>query len=106
MNCGKGVDASLPNIYTKASICDTLPKIGCLDQARIAYTSSNDKCMDEALNVPQCPLECESVEYVQQYTRSRYPSVYYTNYLRYMTNLVSRYPPGTVDNVSLLFFFF
>jgi hypothetical protein len=87
------LDASLPNIYDDALICNNLKSIDCVIKAKIDFIKDSS-----ANTCPKCPLECSSIEYNQRYTRSRYPTIYYTNYLRFQTNLVKRFPNTT--NVS------
>jgi hypothetical protein len=88
----KCIDAGLPNIYgNTVLICSSMRQLDCIQNARISYSS--DK---EANSCEECPLECDSVEYVLSLSRSRYPTIYYTNYLRYQTNLVSRFPSNVI----------
>lgn len=42
------------------------------------------------------------MSYVLETSRSRYPTLYYTNYLQLHTNIVSRFPPGTVINQNYI----
>ena len=75
---------SLPNIYTNEHVCTSLNEISCAKKWRISY--SNDYQVNSCLD---CPLECNSVGYKLSVSKSRYPTVYYTQYLRYQTNLTS-----------------
>ena len=79
------------------SVCINVSTLNCVDNARVNYSrlSNQLECMDPVLNIQSCPLECETVDFTQVYSRSRYPTVYYTNFLRFRTDLVSRFPPGT-----------
>ena len=84
------IDGSLPFIqYT--NICYTIDSLSCIDNSKINYYSNNGirKCSE-------CPLECDSVNYALSITNSRYPTTYYTNYLRYRTNIQSKF-----NNVSI-----
>jgi hypothetical protein len=91
------LDASLPNIYRDSSYCDSIQEFKCVDDARASYLNDQSArlCLDSSTKMPSCPLECDSVGILQTYSRSRYPSTYYTNYLRRQTNLLTRFPLGT-----------
>ena len=87
-SCGC-VDPKLPNIYRDIPYCASLSQLDCVSQSRIKYLKTADHCNE-------CPFECDSVDYQIRTSRSRYPTTYYTNYLRYQTDLVSRFPVTTV----------
>ncbi|CAF0708691.1 unnamed protein product [Brachionus calyciflorus] len=87
-SCGC-VDPKLPNIYKSVPYCATLSLLNCISNSRIEYLKKSDECKE-------CPLECDSVDYQLRTSKSRYPTMYYTNYLRYQTDLVSRFPLTTV----------
>ena len=76
MTC-RCLDASLPIIYTnnEEPICTSLDSIKCIKSAQTNFSKITNKCVD-------CPLECDSVSYNVQTSRSRYPTSYYTAYLQ------------------------
>jgi hypothetical protein len=90
MNQCKCVDAGLPNIWN-VSICASLDSLDCIAQSRVDYFKNA-----QSSSCPQCPLECFSVNYYVSSSNSRYPTAYYTNYLRFKTDLVSRFPKTTI----------
>ena len=94
------LDAGLPNIFSRSTqICDNLTKLECVDSARASYSNLGDKkCIDSSLNIPNCPLECQSVIYSESVARSRYPTNYYTRYLQYTTDILFRFPNGSDIN--------
>ncbi len=74
----------MPNIYSDQNVCASLDELSCVKKWRIAYSKDSEAnaCLD-------CPLECDSVDYKISVSKSRYPTVYYTQYLRYQTNITN-----------------
>lgn len=87
------MDASLPSISDTDTypICTNLSAVMCVSSARTNYSLYVSDCN-------QCPLECNTVSYYLQTSRSRYPTTYYTSYLQKHTDIVTRFPPGTTLN--------
>ena len=82
-NC---IDGSLYNIYgDSVEICATVASLECVSNARISYYAdqASSQCS-------QCPLECDSATYLLSTSNSRYPSMYYLDYLRYQTDIEER----------------
>lgn len=87
-SCGC-VDPKLPNIYNDTEYCASLSRLECVSKSKISYLKNTDNC-------PECPMECNSVNYHLTISKSRYPTSYYTDYIRYQTGLVNRFPSTTV----------
>ena len=75
------IDGSLPNIYGQFPVCTSLDEIDCLGKSGEFV---------EANSFVDCPIECDSVEYRLSTSKSRYPTYYYTSYLRYQTDIAKR----------------
>ena len=75
------IDGSLPNIYGQFPVCTSLDEINCLGKSGQFI---------EANSFLECPIECDSVEYRLSITKSRYPTLYYTQYLRYQTAITKK----------------
>jgi hypothetical protein len=81
------LDASLPIIYPNETICSNISAVNCALQAHSVNSFvSSPECNKG------CPNECESLNYELKSSRSRYPTSYYSEYLRYQTDLTSRFP--------------
>lgn len=83
------VDPKLPNIYADTEYCASINRLECVSKSKISYLKNTDNC-------PECPMECQSVDYHLTISKSRYPTSYYTDYIRYQTELVNRFPSTTV----------
>ena len=90
------IDGSLPNIYIKnIPVCSTLDSLECISKSRIKYFGN---VRDETCS--ECPDECNTVNYEITKSNSRYPTLYYLNYLKYHTDILSRFPNpnNVIDN--------
>lgn len=81
-NCS---DGSLPNIYQNVTICQTIPTIKCMIDARDKYYSSGSVTCNE------CPLSCDSVFYSKDVSYSRYPTHYYLDYIRNNSKILEKF---------------
>ena len=79
------IDGSLPNIYGQFPVCTSMIDIDCLDKSRLRYAKDND-----ANACKSCPVECDSIEYALSTSKSRYPTYYYTQYIKYQTSITQK----------------
>ncbi|RNA27956.1 acid-sensing ion channel 1 isoform X2 [Brachionus plicatilis] len=93
LNECKCLDGSLPNIYQNKSVCESISSLECVADSRGEYFSSISSS-----SCSQCPLECDSYSFQLTTSSSRYPTLYYRNYLSEQTNILSRFPEGTKKN--------
>ena len=91
-NC---LDASLPSIYKNLSFCSSISSIECVEKQRIEYFNNENYT---SLCLTDCPMECESVSYLLSTSISRYPSSYYTQYLKNKVNISSKFVNNTFAN--------
>lgn len=92
------LDASLPIIYPTERVCSSLDDVWCVLSARTNYSIFDSS----ATPCDGCPLECDSIAYALQLSRSRYPTSYYTQYLQLHTDINSRFPTGTVVTTNYI----
>jgi hypothetical protein len=81
------LDGSLPNIYNQSKICNNLTTLHCIQDIKSKYFSNNtlvSQCYK------YCPLECSSSSFLYSGSISRYPSMYYVNYLQNRLNAFSK----------------
>jgi hypothetical protein len=81
------LDGSLPNIYNQSKICNNLTTLHCIQDNKSKYFSNNtlvSQCYK------YCPLECSSSSFLYSGSISRYPSMYYVNYLQNRLNILSK----------------
>ena len=81
------LDGSLPNIYSQSKICNNLTTLQCIQDNKSKYFSNNtlvSQCYK------YCPLECSSSSFLYSGSISRYPSMYYVNYLQNRLNILSK----------------
>ena len=82
------LDGSLPIIYNKTiSVCTSLMKLECLNEKKSEYFENHtliEKCYE------YCPLECDSKSFLYSSSISRYPSMYYVQYLKNRMNITQK----------------
>ncbi len=90
------LDGSLPNIYgSNETICATIEKLKCVSNARISYFSK-----EASQTCKECPLECDSTNFILSISNSRYPTRYYQHYMQAQTNVLDRLPPNFGSEIT------
>ncbi|CAF0843935.1 unnamed protein product [Brachionus calyciflorus] len=84
--CGCG-DPSVPLVDKMLLICSNLSSLECVKNVREKVKNLGEFCEK------YCPSECDSLIYTNIMSLSAYPSVYYTNILRFQSNVVEKFNP-------------
>jgi acid-sensing ion channel 5 len=93
------LDGSLPIIYDTFDICDTIETIECVqNKTSLFYDTSHllDSCD------AHCPNECETERFSLSQAYSRYPTIYYYEYLMNAANIMNKL--DDLDNVDYKYF--